>query len=60
MKLQQHRRKIASLENEAEKAVRKFFGTFAKDIRRNWIELDHEIKIKRKNHNHVSQLTSAI
>ncbi|OGE73679.1 MAG: hypothetical protein A3I07_01675 [Candidatus Doudnabacteria bacterium RIFCSPLOWO2_02_FULL_42_9] len=52
--------KIASLENEAEKAVRNFFGTFSEDIRRNWAELGQEIKIKRKTHHHVSQLTSPI
>lgn len=43
---------------EAERAVRWFFGTFAHDIKRNWV--DETLKIKRKTHHHVSQLTNPI
>ncbi len=46
-------------ENEAEKASRKFFGTFIDDIKSHWSDLSTN-KIKTNNHNHVSQLTSSI
>jgi hypothetical protein len=46
------------LESEAEKAARKFFGTFVKDIKRNWA--DSLNKIKKNKYHHVSQLTSPI
>jgi hypothetical protein len=50
---------ISPRESEAEKAVRRFFGTFASDIRRNWT-LPQTFKIKRKTHHDVSQLANPI
>ncbi|HEX9503561.1 MAG TPA: hypothetical protein VF974_04545 [Patescibacteria group bacterium] len=52
-------------ENEAEIAARRFFGTFVKDIKRNWVvglmnpkNWQHHLKLKGKSN--VSQPTSPI
>lgn len=52
-------------ESEAEKAARRFFGTFAKDIKRNWVDglmnpknWTHNLKLKGKSN--VSQFTGSV
>gem|GEM_PF-6229192 len=52
------------LEKESDKAVRRFFGTFVKDIKRNWVEMGSAPKtwyhLKLKGKSNVSQLTNPI
>jgi hypothetical protein len=55
----------SSAEKESEKAARRFFGTFVKDIKRNFIDgvvhpknWTHHLKLKGKSN--VSQLTGSV
>lgn len=57
--------RISKAEDEASIAARRFFGTFVKDIKRNWVDglihpknWQHHLKLKGKSN--VSQLTSPI